>query len=537
MARADVVSALALPNPMAEGAVLFHLDGRAPDLELNVTENLSRLIFLPLRSGAAHADLDAAKLSTAASVIDIAFEARAAYYRFVASKQIVELRKTVLQAAKASEEAAGQIHEAGNSTDLDLAGEQALYEEARLSVADAEANLATDRERLSVAMGFWRADTNWITEARLVDPPKDADAPPNAERRALSQSLDLEIARRRFSAAAKRANLARTEGVLPQLRAGASFERESDEATWGIGPAVGVEIPIFYQGQGEVARARAEMRRQEQTYASLGVQIRGAARSAVTRLEVAAKKAVFFKDTMLPLRVVSETQLHYSAMGAGIFQLLQAKRDQVETARAYVESLRDYWLARAELEQLLAGRLVRAPRTRPRLVRRARRSSAAPNTDGASGLVCAGEQARTKSKAWLTRTICDCLIEISESSPPKSRARGPRQRRQAHSGDTLIPWEAWASRSLRVSGRAFGMGSPRCSSPRVVTIRPRHRRDTRTRAGWPRWSTPMSISVSMRTPSSSAIWTCRTIRRTAVRAASHAPQVSSALAGSVSAGR
>jgi cobalt-zinc-cadmium efflux system outer membrane protein len=45
-------------------------------------------------------------------------------------------------------------------------------------------------------------------------------------------------------------------------------------------------------------------------------------------------------------------------MNIGVFQLLSAKRDQVETARAWVEALRDYWIARAELDQLLAGRLV-----------------------------------------------------------------------------------------------------------------------------------------------------------------------------------
>jgi cobalt-zinc-cadmium efflux system outer membrane protein len=46
-------------------------------------------------------------------------------------------------------------------------------------------------------------------------------------------------------------------------------------------------------------------------------------------------------------------------MAVGVFQLLSARRDQVETGRAYVETLRDYWVARAELEQLLAGRFTR----------------------------------------------------------------------------------------------------------------------------------------------------------------------------------
>jgi outer membrane protein, heavy metal efflux system len=80
---------------------------------------------------------------------------------------------------------------------------------------------------------------------------------------------------------------------------------------------------------------------------------------AASRLEAAAKSAAYYKDVLLPLRqqLVDETQLQFNAMNVGVFQLLQAKRDQIETARVYVDVLRDYWTARARVDQLLAGRL------------------------------------------------------------------------------------------------------------------------------------------------------------------------------------
>ena len=61
----------------------------------------------------------------------------------------------------------------------------------------------------------------------------------------------------------------------------------------------------------------------------------------------------------MPLRerIVSETQLAYNAMTVGVFELLQAKREQIHAGRAYVEALRSYWTAQAEVDQLLAGRL------------------------------------------------------------------------------------------------------------------------------------------------------------------------------------
>ena len=67
------------------------------------------------------------------------------------------------------------------------------------------------------------------------------------------------------------------------------------------------------------------------------------------------------RDVLLPLRqrVLEETELHYNAMTIGVFQLLAAKRDQIATARTYVELLRDYWLARNEVQRMLAGGGVR----------------------------------------------------------------------------------------------------------------------------------------------------------------------------------
>jgi hypothetical protein len=37
--------------------------------------------------------------------------------------------------------------------------------------------------------------------------------------------------------------------------------------------------------------------------------------------------------------------------------LLRAREQQIETAVAYIESLRDYWLASGDLGQILSGRL------------------------------------------------------------------------------------------------------------------------------------------------------------------------------------
>jgi cobalt-zinc-cadmium efflux system outer membrane protein len=354
VARGDLVSAWRIPNPTAEAAVRFHGE-EDPALDLSLTEDVSELIFLPLRVGVANAELDAAKLEVAGKAMDLVFQVRSAFYGYLADLQIVELRGTVLKALEASATTAKALHDAGNITDLDVANEQVLYDEARVNLASAQTNIAASRQQLSSLLGLWGRSDTWKAESRLAEP--DEVPLHDLEATAVRSSIDLQVIRHRYTAAAKRANLERASGLLPELKAGIGLEREGNE--WSYGPLAEVEVPLFYQGQGEVARARAQMRRQGQLLRARGVQVRSAARTVAMRVAATRDRANYFKNVLLPARqrILNQTQLQFNAMNLSVFQLLLAKRDQVETARLYVEALRDYWLARAEAEQLRSGRL------------------------------------------------------------------------------------------------------------------------------------------------------------------------------------
>lgn len=359
IARASLVSALRLPNPVAEGSVRFRKT-RSATLDFAVTEDLSQLIFLPLRSAVAEAQLDAAKLVVAGRTLDLVLQVRSAFYGYLADRQLLELRRTVLDALGAAAKVASSLHEAGNVTELDRDTEQVLFEEARVNYESAQTALGASRERLSALLGLWGTSSEWTVEGRLNDPTPEPLSR-DLEAKAIERSLDLSIIERRFVAAAKRSNLARAEGLLPELKAGVTAEREERE--WSYGPLAELQVPLFYQGQGEVARARAEMRRQQQLLKARAVQIRAAARTAAVRVAAGRERALYIKNVLLPARerILNQTQLQYNAMSVSVFQLLLARRDQIEAARSYVEALREYWVARAEAEQLRSGRLPSAP--------------------------------------------------------------------------------------------------------------------------------------------------------------------------------
>ncbi len=360
VARARYVQALQLPNPTLDGALKFRGGESQPSIELEALMDVSQLLFVASRGGVANAEVEAAKASVTGRVLDLAFQTRVSFYEYQAAEQTLELRHSILVALRASFGAAENLHAAGNITDLSYANEQALYEESRVAYTRAEAALRAAREELSALLGLWGKAGEWTAEPRLADAGL-AQPLPNIEGQAIERSLDLEIIRRRFEAAAKGANVARARGWVPELRAGVTAERE--EGQWGIGPAVAIQVPLFYQGQGEAGVALAQMRQEQRLYSDAAVRIRATSRAVAARLEFAAKSAAFYMSVLLPLRerIMKETELQYNAMGVGIFQLLQAKRDQIEAARSYVEVLREYWVLRAEADQLLAGRLPRQP--------------------------------------------------------------------------------------------------------------------------------------------------------------------------------
>jgi cobalt-zinc-cadmium efflux system outer membrane protein len=380
VAQADLVQAGLLGNPIFDAAVMFPISGGGrPDLELGAAMNFLNIFYIPLRKRVAAARFEEVKTRVAGSVLDFAGRVRSAFYAYQADEQMLELRQTIVQALNASLEIARRLSEAGNITDLDFARERAQWEAGKLAVRSAEIALRQSREELNIVMGLWGEQLQWQSDGRLPDLPEQPVSTKDIERRALEQSLDLADARQRIAATGQQLGLTRWTTLLPELSAGPQVERNDGE--WEIGPRLDFPIPLFDQGQARVGRGVAELRRARQEYYGAAVRIRATARALRDRVDGARDRALYYRDILLPLheRIVNEAQLQYNAMQLGPFQLLRAREQQIEIAVGYIESLRDYWFARADVEQILSGRL---PNPRLGSARRARGQSETLDSEG-----------------------------------------------------------------------------------------------------------------------------------------------------------
>ncbi|MGC4032966.1 MAG: TolC family protein [Tepidisphaeraceae bacterium] len=177
------------------------------------------------------------------------------------------------------------------------------------------------------------------------------------QKSALTSSLDLRISRSEIAANLKSLGVAQPLGVLSQLEAGVVTAQEDN--VWYTGPSVTLPVPIFSQGQPAVARAVAKVRLAEANYYATAVDLRSAVRAAHARVVMLRQQVDRAKQSLLPLRqqIVEQSQQQYNAMQIGTFELLAAKRSQIEAGDAYLRLLSDYWSAKTDLDQLLAGRM------------------------------------------------------------------------------------------------------------------------------------------------------------------------------------
>jgi cobalt-zinc-cadmium efflux system outer membrane protein len=277
---------------------------------------------------------------------------------------MLEIRRQVAASTTASFDLMWQMREAGNVRELDLASEQALAEEAKLALRLTEIAVRTSRETLNILMGLEGEETQtWtIIPLRLSEPPRDSLDVEHLESRAIEQSIDLAAAGHLITAATENVVLDRASGLFPELIIGGKGERDGSE--WKPGPMLLLPLPLFDRGQARIARAQAELRQARELRQALTVRISAVARSTRDRLNGHRDRALHYRDVLLPVRdrILRETQLQYNAMQVGPLELLRAKEQQIEVAVRYIDALREYWEAHADLALILAGRL---PPTEP----------------------------------------------------------------------------------------------------------------------------------------------------------------------------
>ncbi|WP_081465959.1 TolC family protein [Stigmatella aurantiaca] len=370
VARGQLLQAGVLPNPAVEVELRQQEDPGLPfepQAEVRVEYGLTQAVLSVARARAAQRELEAARYRTAAFVVELGYTVRAAYYAFQAAQQRVAIATQALDAFAAARDASQALFEAGNIPELDAATQDAAYESARATVAQLELEVLERREQLQRLLGLHGEATAWTVTETLPRMAEQEPALENLERKALTASLELAETQHRLEGAAQRAGLTSVEGWLPDVSVGVIAERKSPVAPahgeWEWGGVIHFTVPLFDRRQGTRSASEAEFDALMERYQGMAIDVRSAAREARNRVLSTYLRARQYQQVLLPARqrVMRQTMLQYNAMQIGVFQVLQVRREQLDTELAYVDLLREYWTAHAALEALLAGRRTGAP--------------------------------------------------------------------------------------------------------------------------------------------------------------------------------
>jgi len=372
--EAELVQAGRLPNPGFSFGRFRR--GDETEIERGLHLSLARLVAMPMVREMEGRRFERAKRDAALAALSLAADTRKAWVAAVAAEESVRYTRQVRDASDASAELARRMARAGNWNKLQQAREQGFYADAALGLARAERMRDAARERLTRLMGLWGEQTGFRLPERLPELPEAPDAVPDVERRALAQRLDVQAARLGVEQTAKNLGLTRTTRFVNVLELGL-VRNSSNDAPTQRGWEIEFELPLFDWSGARVARAEAIYMQALNRAAQVAIDARSEVREAYGAYRSAFDIARHHRDEIVPIRnrIAEENLLRYNGMLIGVFELLADARAQIAAVNGYIEALREFWIAQADLELALIGR--------PSLPMPAAASAAAPATGAA----------------------------------------------------------------------------------------------------------------------------------------------------------
>ena len=175
------------------------------------------------------------------------------------------------------------------------------------------------------------------------------------------------MARRSTEAMAANLGLSKATRFVNALEVGYTNESNTGEKRQN-GYEIDIEIPLFDWGDARLARAEATYMQSVHRLQGVALTAQSEVRETFETYRTAYDHARHFRDQVVPLRkqIADENVLRYNGMLIGVFELLADAREQIASVNAYIDALRDFWLAETNLQMALSGTSAES-RTAPRM--------------------------------------------------------------------------------------------------------------------------------------------------------------------------
>lgn len=357
ISQADLVEAGLMSNPIFDLFVRYpNKKGFVPDIEYSITAGFIDLFLIPLRKKVAQADLEKTTLIVANQILDLAFEVQRSYYQLLAAQKELVYTESIAELLSISSEIVSRQADIHNVNQLQLQQIRSQYMGAKLEIARVQEEIVHLKEKFNRLLGLCE---DRELQFPVEFPEIDYEGLPisRLECVAFNERLDLQAAR--FEVL----RLCQTLGikqwwVYTEGRIGLGGERDADGLNT-LGPAFAGAIPIFNYGQAARMKIRAQLRQAEDRLSALEVQVLSEVREAHKVLMTQLSLIQDYEQQIFPLQkqILESSEGLYNVMGLGIDGLLASKLQEQQARKNYTASLRNFWLARVQLDRALGGKL------------------------------------------------------------------------------------------------------------------------------------------------------------------------------------
>lgn len=148
---------------------------------------------------------------------------------------------------------------------------------------------------------------------------------------------------------------------FPTQRQRELSEKQQIDFLWG--PTLQVTLPIWDQNRAKIAMAQFRLQQKQKEYENTLELLAESVTQKASKMRAAEELAAFFANEAIPLAEENEkgAQRIYELGEEGILSVLDAQRQLHSIRKTYIGVLRDYHIAKVELEQAMGGRLAEEP--------------------------------------------------------------------------------------------------------------------------------------------------------------------------------
>ncbi len=356
ISEADLVQSGRLPNPRF---TLRHAGVAAQyDIEETLSFNVLSLLTAPYAHEIEGRRFAQAQNAVVIAVIRLADDTRQAYFSAVAAHESVDYLQQVRTAAEAGAELARRMVAAGNWNVLDQAREQSFYSDAVQRLTRAKLAEDAAREKLLRLMGLSGDQPAFRTADRLPDLPQNIEDLPDIDQAVLQNRIDLRLQRMRVDELAHSLGLTKATRFVNVLDAGPTRVLQGAESQrYERGYEVSLEVPLFDGGGARVKRAEAIYAQAVDRFEQAVIEARSQIRLAYAAYRANFDMAEQQRDEVVPARklIAAQNLLRYNASLISVFDLLADARGQIASVDDYIQSVRDFWIAKSDLDTALIG--------------------------------------------------------------------------------------------------------------------------------------------------------------------------------------